>query len=384
MEGAIVEKFNVLIVDDVQDVLRSLERIFDNFNNINLFKANSGKEALAILERNKIDLIISDQRMPEMSGVELFKITKEKYPDSIRILLTAHSDFDQMVSAINEAEIYRYISKPWNVMEFINTVKHLLEVLELRDENKRMHKLIVEQNLKLKNINIELEDRVRKRTEELREIEHITIFALARLAESRDSETGNHLNRIRNYSKLIAEKLAKKEPYNIYITEKYIDNIFFSSPLHDIGKVGIPDNILLKPGKLTPEEFEIMKMHTLIGGKTLEDAEKELIKGNRKESFLSMGKNIAYYHHERWDGKGYPFGLAEEKIPLSARIVSIADVYDAITNDRVYKKAIPHKEAVDIILSGQGTQFDPVIIEVFKESLDEFYQISLKFNDTIK
>lgn len=376
-----MEKIKVLIVDDLPDVLTSLERVLNNFKDIALYKATSGKEALSIIDKSKIDLIISDQRMPEMTGIELFKIVKERWPDTVRIIITAYTEVDQIICAINEGEVYRYITKPWNVVELMKTIENVLELIKLRNENRKMQQLLIDQNIKLKNINIELEDRIRKAIKEMKEIEHVTIFALARLAESRDIETGEHLNRIRNYSRLIGERLAKKTPYFDYINEDYLRNLYYSSPLHDIGKVGIPDRILLKPGRLTEEEFEIMKKHTLIGGKTLEDAEKELVIGNRKESFLSMGKNIAYYHHERWDGKGYPFGLSGDSIPLSARIVAVADVYDAMTNKRVYKDPLPHKEAVEIIISEKGKQFDPLIIEVFKECIDDFYQINLKFRD---
>lgn len=376
-----MDKFNILIVDDSQDILNSLKRVLDGIENVTTFKALGSQQALKILDKNNIDLIISDQKMPDMSGVELFKITKSKYPDATRILLTAFSDVEEIIDAINHGEIYRYITKPWNVIEFRKVVENTLELINLRHENKIMHELIVEQNLKLKNLNINLENKVKQRTEQIKEIQHITIFALARLAESRDIETGNHLSRIRNYSSLLTEGLAKIAPYNEYITEKYIENIFYSSPLHDIGKVGIPDSILLKSAKLTEEEFEIMKTHTIIGGRTLEDAEKELVKGDKKESFLSMGKNIAYFHHERWDGNGYPFKLKGENIPLSARIVSIADVYDAVTNKRVYKEAMSHEEAVELILEAREKQFDPVLIDIFKENRDKFFEISIKFTD---
>jgi len=376
-----MDKFNILIVDDSLDILNSLKRVLDGIDSVTTFKALGAQQALKILDKNNIDLIISDQKMPDMSGVELFKITKSKYPDATRILLTAFSDVEEIIDAINHGEIYRYITKPWNVIEFRKVVENTLELISLRHENKIMHELIVEQNLKLKNLNINLENKVKQRTELIKEIQHITIFALARLAESRDIETGNHLSRIRNYSSLLTEGLAKIAPYNEYITDKYIENIFYSSPLHDIGKVGIPDSIILKQAKLTDEEFEIMKTHTIIGGRTLEDAEKELVRGDKKESFLSMGKNIAYFHHERWDGNGYPFKLKGENIPLSARIVSIADVYDAVTNKRVYKEAMSHEEAVELILEAREKQFDPVLIDIFKENRDNFFEISIKFTD---
>jgi response regulator RpfG family c-di-GMP phosphodiesterase len=236
-------------------------------------------------------------------------------------------------------------------------------IVEKADQINILNVDLTKTNKELNLLKQTLENRVRLRTKEVRKIQHVTIFALARLAESRDRETGDHLNRMRKYCYLIAKKLSKTKPYRDYIDRNYIINIFHSSPLHDIGKVGINDAILLKPGKLTTEEFEVMKTHTVIGGKTLEDAEKQLKYKTR--SFLSMGKNIAYCHHEKWDGSGYPFGLKGKEIPLSARIIAVSDVYDALTSKRVYKDAIIHEEAKKIIVQGSGKHFDPIIVDAF-------------------
>ncbi|HOV13808.1 MAG TPA: HD domain-containing protein, partial [Spirochaetota bacterium] len=201
---------------------------------------------------------------------------------------------------------------------------------------------------------------------------------LARLAESRDQDTGDHLNRMRKFSYMIAKRLAKTKTYKGYIDKKYVNNIYHSSPLHDIGKVGISDTILLKPGKLTLDEFELMKNHTVIGGKTLEDAEKQL--KYKTKSFLAMGKNIAYCHHEKWDGSGYPFGLKGTEIPLSARIVALADVYDALTSKRVYKDAISHEVAKDMIVQGRNKHFDPQIVDTFLMLEHIFKETNYKSN----
>lgn len=238
-----------------------------------------------------------------------------------------------------------------------------------------LHDSIIIKADKIKKLKDLLEIKVVKKTKELKKIQHVTIFALARLSEYRDKETGEHLNRIRQYSYLIAKELLNSE-YNKYINKKYIANIYYSSPLHDIGKVGISDKILLKPDTLTKKEFEIVKKHTLIGGKTLEAAEKQLKR--KTKSFLSMGKNIAFYHHEKWDGTGYPSGLKGEKIPLSARIIALADVYDAITTKRVYKEAMSHEEAKRIIIETKGKHFDPVIVKAFLSLEDSFCKISEK------
>ncbi len=196
---------------------------------------------------------------------------------------------------------------------------------------------------------------------ELKNTKETTILGLAKLAECRDEDTGKHLERIMEYSRVIASELALHHPYNAYITEHYVEDLCLSSILHDIGKVGIPDSILQKPGKLEPEEFEAMKMHTTLGGDAL-SAMEERIEGR---SFLALGKEVAYHHHERWDGNGYPNKLKGDEIPLSARIISVADTYDAITSKRVYSNARPHHVAVDIIREERGTQFDPRIVDVF-------------------
>ncbi len=238
-----------------------------------------------------------------------------------------------------------------------------------------LHDSIIIKADKIKKLKDLLEIKIVKKTKELKKIQHVTIFALARLSEYRDKETGEHLNRIRQYSYLIAKELLNSK-YNKYINKKYVSNIYYSSPLHDIGKVGISDKILLKPDTLTKKEFEIVKKHTLIGGKTLEAAEKQLKR--KTKSFLSMGKNIAFYHHEKWDGTGYPSGLKGEKIPLSARIIALADVYDAITTKRVYKEAMSHEEAKRIIIETKGKHFDPVIVKAFLSLEDSFCKISEK------
>lgn len=198
-----------------------------------------------------------------------------------------------------------------------------------------------------------------------------TILGLAKLAEYRDADTGAHLERIREYSKVIAEDLARKPEYSGYITPEYIDDIYNSSILHDIGKVGIPDSILLKPGKLNPEEFDVVKRHSALGGEALKEVEAKI----EGQSFLTLGKEIAYYHHEKWDGTGYPRGLKGDQIPLSARIVALADVYDALTSKRVYKEAFSHNDARQIIVESRGTHFAPDVVDAFLVHEDDFRRI---------
>jgi response regulator RpfG family c-di-GMP phosphodiesterase len=198
-----------------------------------------------------------------------------------------------------------------------------------------------------------------------------TILALAKLAEYRDDDTGTHLERIREYTKIIAEEMANKPNYIDYITKEYIEDIYHSSILHDIGKVGIPDAILLKPGRLTPDEFELIKTHSTLGGDVITAVEA----GIEGQTFLTLAKEIAYYHHERWDGTGYPKGLSGENIPLSARIVALPDVYDALTSERIYKKIIPHEKAREIIISEKGKHFDPDVVDSFLARENDFKMI---------
>jgi response regulator RpfG family c-di-GMP phosphodiesterase len=207
-----------------------------------------------------------------------------------------------------------------------------------------------------------------------------TILGLAKLAEYRDKGTGLHLERIRDYTKALAEALAGRQAYKGYITKEYIDDIYSSSILHDIGKVGIPDSILLKPAKLTPVEFEIVKRHSVLGGDILKAVES----GIMGRSFLALGKEIAYYHHERWDGTGYPDGLKGENIPLSARIVALADVYDALTSKRPYKEAYTHERARKIIINERGRHFDPDVVDAFVAREADFNIMREKMQDENK
>ncbi|MGB5745492.1 MAG: HD domain-containing phosphohydrolase [Desulfobacterales bacterium] len=198
-----------------------------------------------------------------------------------------------------------------------------------------------------------------------------TILGLAKLAEYRDEGTGTHLERIREYAKLIAEAMAKNPKYASHITPEYIDDVYQSSILHDIGKVGIPDAILLKPDKLTDEEFDVIKRHTTLGGDAIKAIEAKI----EGQSFLALGKEIAYNHHEKWDGSGYPRGLTGEEIPIAARIIALADVYDALTTKRFYKDAYSHKRSRQIIVDQKGAHFDPEVVDVFLALEDEFNRI---------
>ncbi|MBN1834555.1 MAG: PAS domain S-box protein [Spirochaetales bacterium] len=223
---------------------------------------------------------------------------------------------------------------------------------------------------------VNLERKLKDSFDQLKETQDAAILGFARLTEYRDKDTGKHLKRIREYTKVLATSLRGRKDYRKYITDRYIEDLCLSAILHDVGKVAIPDSILLKPGKLTEGEFTTIKEHSRLGGDALSDVDREI----NRESFLTLGKEIAYYHHERWDGTGYPKGLAGTDIPLSARIVALADVYDALTSDRPYKGAMSHEEALELIVQGRGTQFDPDVVDAFLQNQQIFRSIMI-FNE---
>lgn len=291
------------------------------------------------------------------------------------------------------SNIREYVSKQdrtvfFNSLEDIKTSKMLTTTIECELLTKGGGKKIIELSASLiKDTSLSpsgirgitrditekrmLEKNLLESLENVKEAKTGVILGLAKLAEYRDRDTGSHLERIREYSKVLCEELTKLPQYMDYITESYIDDIYQSSILHDIGKVGVSDKVLLKKGKLTAEEFEEIKTHSILGGKALSAIDKQF----KNQSFLTIGKEIAYYHHERWNGKGYPSQLKAEQIPLSARIVSLADVYDALTSKRCYKDAFSHEKAKDIILEENGEMFDPDVVEAFLVHEDTFRKI---------
>jgi response regulator RpfG family c-di-GMP phosphodiesterase len=220
-------------------------------------------------------------------------------------------------------------------------------------------------------------DAIRVRTEEIQRTQDVTILSLASLAETRDNETGAHILRTQRYVRALASHLATREPYRETLDQRTIELLYKSAPLHDVGKVGIPDAILLKPGKLSEKEFEIMKTHAMLGSRALEEAEREL----GGTSFLRFAREIAETHHEKWDGSGYPRGLKGSQIPLSGRLMALADVYDALISKRVYKPAFSHEKAKEIILQGKGSHFDPDVVDAFLRIEDEFVQIAKSYSD---
>jgi putative two-component system response regulator len=324
----------------------------------------SGRLALKTAQANPPDLILLDITMPEMNGYQVCSELKSNplLRDIPVIFISALAETGDKVKAF-EAGGVDYITKPFKIQEVQARV----------DTHLRLHLF----HLELERTNARLHDMVRDQVREISESQMATIFSLAKLAESRDDETSKHLERVRHNCRLIASWLRENSPYRSQISIQFVTDIFWTSPLHDIGKVGVPDAILLKPGKLSAEEFEVVKKHTIIGAETLE-AVRSLYPRN---SFVSMGVDIAKQHHEKWDGSGYPQGLSGDSISLSARIMAVADVYDALRTKRVYKPAFTQEKTCRIIIEGSGSHFDPVIIDAFKNLHEKFDELRAGFLD---
>ena len=338
---------NILVVDDVPANLTLLAGMLKEKGH-RVRPVPSGKLALKAVEHEPPDLILLDINMPEMDGFEVCRRLKQdvRFRDIPIIFISALTETLDKVKAFGSGGV-DYVTKPFQ-----------FEEVEAR----------VETHLKLRRYQAHLEELVKEQVEEISASQISTIFALSKLAESRDKEIGEHLERIRIYCRMLAEKLGGEEPYNSVIDAAFIHNIFNASPLHDIGKVASPDHILLKSGKLTREEFEIMKRHSLVGANTMEVVHQMY----EKNAFTNMGISIARSHHERWDGTGYPDGLKGEEIPLAARIVTVADVYDALRSNRCYKRPFSRDQSCKIIESGSGTKFDPVLVKAFLALEEEF------------
>lgn len=356
----------VLLVDDTESNLELLEMIY-GMEGAKTLRAANGMEALRLVEKHKenIDLIVTDIRMPEMDGITLTRKVREIVNQRVPvILLTADRKTDEQLIAGLAAGANDYLNKPVNELELKARSNSMLRLKHAFDENIALQK--------------SLELMVVERTVEIEQTRDLAMFGFAKLAEHRDPETGGHLERIREYTRALAAQLRKSGSYRDMVDDAFIMTIQRASPLHDIGKVGIPDAILLKPGRLTVEEFEVMKQHSVIGGWTLEESEKRLTVNS---SFLHMAKEIAYCHHEKWDGSGYPANLKGKEIPLAARIMALADVYDALISKRIYKPPMPHAETHRIIMQGIGTHFDPAVVEAYRAIERDFIDIMNRFKD---
>jgi len=367
---------SILVVDNEESILKMISEVLE-VEGYKMRTASEGLEGARLLSENPPDLIISDYSMPGMNGLELLEMAREKAPEAARILCTGYADVEMALAAVNKGAVNRILTKPFAPDELLLSVENCLEQTKLRNENRELLLLSQIQNEKLAGWNQALEEEVASRTSHIDRLIEASIHSLAELAESRARDIGGHLRRMQEYSKIVAETYMKKKNQSGYFISSFIDDLYLSTLLHDVGKVGIPDGILFKPGRLSPEEFSVMKLHSVIGQETIQKAQSRLGDG----SFLTMGISIAGYHHERWDGTGYPEGLAGEDIPLAARIVSIADVYDALNSPRVYKEAWSHQKTVEFMANGSGTQFDPELIKIFLKEEKNFELLRNEMKD---
>ncbi len=358
------DPYTILIVDDTPYVITLLIELLSNEYEIKV--ANSGINAIRVASTQPPpDLILLDIMMPEVDGYEVCRQLKtEPQTRNIPIIfLTAMGEIEDEQKGLSLGAV-DYIHKPISP--------------PILKERIKTHLLLKEANETLKSQNEELEQRVQKRTQQLVELQDATIFSMAAMAETRDPETGNHIRRTQYYVKALAEQLCKDPLYSDDLTNEKVELIFKSVPLHDIGKVGIPEHILIKEGKLTEEEFKIMKQHTTYGSDIIASAEQRVSQDN---DFLLHAREIAIAHHERWDGTGYPNHLKGDQIPTSARLMAIADAYDALISDRMYKPGLSHESAMSIIKEGSGAHFDPVVTDAFLMIGDKIKAIAAEYPD---
>ncbi|MGP0628169.1 HD domain-containing phosphohydrolase [Nitrospina sp. 32_T5] len=343
----------ILIVDDEVSNVKLLEQMLHQRGYSSINVCTDPHEGLKKYQEWGPDLVLLDLNMPGMDGFQFLKeiqvYEREVNPPPI-LILTANNSNDIRVRALL-AGAMDFITKPFNVIEALARIKNMLDVRLLHNQVRQQNQV--------------LDQKIQERTQQLVDTRLEVIQRLGRAAEYRDNETGMHVIRMSKFSALLAESIG--------MTEEECDLILNASPMHDIGKIGIPDRILLKPGRLTPEEWEVMKTHTTIGAEILSGSSSEMMK---------MAESIALTHHEKWDGSGYPSGTKEEEIPVEGRIVAIADVFDALTSDRPYKKAWTVEEAVEELDKCAGQHFDPHLVEKFKNILPEVKEIKNQYVDT--
>jgi len=339
----------ILFVDDEVNILKALRRL-TRHEPWTVLCASRGVEALEALDKSPAQVVVSDQRMPEMSGVDLLQAVRDRHPDVVRMMLTGYTEMNVAVDAINRGEIYRLITKPWNDEELKATIRQAFDHYDLKREIKRLNQVTREQNFKLQDMNRNLEGKVRERTkqlaekhQELRTAYVQTIRALAEAVDAKDAYTRGHSERVGVY----ASKLAREMNF----PKEFIERVYIAGVLHDVGKIGVPDHIITKPDRLTDDEYAEIKKHPEIGAKILEPV-----------TFLADIVPCVRHHHEWYDGsgQGYPLHLAGERIPLPSRVILVADTVEAMTSDRPYRKALPLDAVLNELHRYAGTQFDPV------------------------
>ncbi len=342
-------KLNIVVVDDEIVNLLLLENILESEGYENVSTFSNSPEALQYIQQNSIDALITDFNMPEMDGIKLLETAKEYYPDLVSIMITANNDNEMMHKAL-QIGVTDFLIKPISPIVFKLRLHNILELKTSLNLTQRFNELLT--------------TRVETATAALKKSKYEALEVLSKAAEHKDPETASHIARVSHYSKLLAKACGlSQEEQNI---------IYYAAPLHDIGKIGINDAILLKPGKLTQDEFTKMKKHSAIGA--------EILHG-KENVFLQAGEIIALSHHEKYNGKGYPKGLSGEEIPLYARIVAIADVFDALTSDRPYKEAWSFEKAVNLLIEEKGEHFDPQIVDYFIANIDEIKAIYEEFQE---
>lgn len=358
----------ILAVDDSPQNLALLSEILGG--DYRVLVATSGEKALRVVEAGEHppDLILLDVMMPGMDGYQVFGHLRAN-PHTAEVPVIFVTALDNVSAELQglAAGAADYITKP--VVPALLQARVRMQ-LELRTAQQR-----------LRRDNGWLEAEIRRRIADIETTELVTMRALAHLAETRDPETGNHIIRTQSYVRALARSLRNHPRFSAMLTEDFIELLARSAPLHDIGKVGIPDSILKKPGPLTPEEWEIMKTHARLGAEAIELAERD---ADRPVAFLALAKEIAHWHHERWDGKGYPDGLRGVAIPVSARLMALADVFDALVTPRVYKPPMSYEQARQIIAQGRESHFDPDLVDAFLASFDEFVAIAERHRDPEK
>ncbi|BCN92508.1 two-component system response regulator [Thiomicrorhabdus immobilis] len=366
MNNPNVKRKTILCVDDTPANLSLLNESLKNHYKLKL--VNSGKKAISLLERsadeNLIDLILLDVMMPEMDGYEVCKMVKS-HPSWCHIpiiFITAKSSPEDEQRALREGGS-DFIPKPINPDVLLSRIRTHLELSEY-------HK-------KLREDNANLEQMLNARLSDIYQLQQATLTVMISLAEFRDEETGNHIKRTQTYIQLLAEATNNSYP-DLGLDENYINLIVQAAPLHDVGKITTPDHILLKPGKLTADEFEIMKQHAQKGADILRAAANEM---GSYGGFLEVAQEIAISHHEKWDGNGYPKGLAGENIPISGRLMAVVDVYDALRSTRPYKKAFSHQEAMEIIIQGANKHFDARLVQCFQSIEQQVSEIAEQLKD---
>jgi putative two-component system response regulator len=355
----------ILVVDDSPENLTVLGELLQP--SYRVLAATTGRRALQLAAADpRPDLILLDVMMPEMDGHEVMeRLSADPRARAIPVIFvtamnaTEEEEWGLALGAVD------YITKPFKPAVVLARVRTHIELKRARD--------------RLQNQNAYLEAEVQRRTHENALVQDASIHALARLAETRDPETGNHIRRTQEYVRVLATRLREHRRFAASLTNHVIELLYKSAPLHDIGKVGIPDHILLKPGKLTPQEWTIMQRHARLGADAIERAERDVA---QPIEFLAIAKEIALHHHEKWDGSGYPDGLAGDAIPFPARLMALADVFDAVISRRVYKEPLPFERARSIITAGRGCHFDPDVVSAFEADFDRFRAIAQRYGDS--